>query len=136
MLGKFSCFCCRQLIFLTKSTLQKLIQEYQPFGSRSALTFFMPDLGVNCLQRLSAIDSSKQRVKSFGVAPITQYARVCNKNSNTHGSSLNMLKVIFHTLSNCPERKEFAPSGSKFFSLRESPILKRDIIVENHCWIQ
>ena len=47
-----------------------------------------------------------------------------------------MVKVIYHTTKNCSERKEFAPSGSKFFPLREVPILKRDTIEENHCLIQ
>ena len=47
-----------------------------------------------------------------------------------------MDKVIFHTIRNCLERKEFAPSGSKFFPLREVPILKTDAIEENHCLIQ
>ena len=69
-------------------------------------------------------------------APITQYMQVCNKNSNTQGSSPYVLIVIFHTLRNCFSRREFAPSGIKFFPVREVPILKMDIIVENHCLIQ
>ena len=44
-----------------------------------------------------------------------------------------MVKVIFHTIRNCSESKEFAPSESKFFPLREVPILKRGAIKENHC---
>ena len=47
-----------------------------------------------------------------------------------------MVKVIFHTISNCSERKEFPPSGSKFFPFREVPILKRDAIEDNNCLIQ
>ena len=35
-----------------------------------------------------------------------------------------------------PRGKEFALSGSKFFPLREVPILKRDANEENHCLIQ
>ena len=54
----------------------------------------------------------------------------CNKNSNTQGSSPNVVKVIHHTLRNCSYRKEFAPSGSKFLPLREISILKREVIVE------
>ena len=73
---------------------------------------------------------------SIGVAPITQYANVRNKNSNTQGSSPYVVKVIFHTLRNCSYKKKFVPSGSKFFPLREVPILKRDTIVENHCLIK
>ena len=38
---------------------------------------------------------------NIGVAPITQYTHVRNKNSNTQGSSPNVVKVVFHTLRNC-----------------------------------
>ena len=37
---------------------------------------------------------------------------------------------------NCPKKKQFAPSGSEFFPLREVPILKRDAIEKNHCSFQ
>ena len=47
-----------------------------------------------------------------------------NKNSNIQGKSFNVINVIFHTIRNSSCRKEFAPSGSKFFPLREVPILK------------
>ena len=33
----------------------------------------------------------------IGVAPVTQYTLVRNKNSNTQESSPNVVKVIFHT---------------------------------------
>ena len=56
-----------------------------------------------------------------------------NKNSNTQGSSPNVVKVIFHNFS---KREEFARSGSEFFPIREVPISKRDVIVENHFLIQ
>ena len=36
----------------------------------------------------------------IGVALITQFTQVCNKNSNTQGSSPYVVKVIFHTLMN------------------------------------
>ena len=39
-----------------------------------------------------------------------------------------VVKVIFHTIKNY--------SGSKFFPIREVPILKRDAIEEKHCSIQ
>ena len=39
-----------------------------------------------------------------------------------------MEKVIFHDIRNCSQRKEFAPSGSKFFPLREAPIFKKGAI--------
>ena len=41
-----------------------------------------------------------------------------------------MVKRILPTIGNCSLRKEFAPSGSKIFPLREVPILKRDAIEE------
>ena len=48
-----------------------------------------------------------------------------------------MVKIIFHTLKGTAlKRKKIAPSGSEFFPLREVPILKRDVIVENICLIQ
>ena len=50
---------------------------------------------------------------------------VRNKNSNIQGRSPNMVKVLFHTIRYCSLRKEFAPSGSKFFPLREVPIFKK-----------
>ena len=58
-----------------------------------------------------------------------------NKNSNIQGRSFNVIKVIFHTIGTA-HMKEFAPSGSKFFPLREVPILKREAIEENHWLIQ
>ena len=62
---------------------------------------------------------------------ITHYMHVRDKNSKTQGISANVVKVFFHTLRNCSSRKEFAPSGSKLFSLREVPILKRDYCRES-----
>ena len=35
---------------------------------------------------------------SVGIAPITQYTHVRNKNINTQGSLPYVVKVIFHTL--------------------------------------
>ena len=46
-----------------------------------------------------------------------------------------MVEVIFHTIRNCSQMKEFAPSGSKFFLLRV-PNLKRNANEENHSLIQ
>ena len=80
----------------------------------------------------------RQQRLFIGVEPIMQvtHSHMVNKNSNIQGRSLNVIKVIFNTIRNCSLRKEFAPSGSKFFPLREVPILKRDSIEENHCLIQ
>ena len=56
----------------------------------------------------------------------THYVGSCvhNKKSNIQGRSLSVIKVIFHTIRNCSKRKESAPSGSKFFLLREVLIWK------------
>ena len=61
---------------------------------------------------------------------------VHNKNSNIQGKSQNVVKVIFNTIRDCFSRKEIAPSGSKFFPLKEVSILKRDAIEENQYLIQ
>ena len=61
----------------------------------------------------------------IGVAHITQVTHVRNKNSYIQGRSLNVIKVIFNTIRN-----------SKFFPLREVPILKRDANEENLCLIE
>ena len=61
------------------------------------------------------------------------FTQVRNKNSNIQG---NVVKLIFHAIRNCSNRKEFAPSGSEFFPFREVPILKKDPIEDNHCLIQ
>ena len=47
-----------------------------------------------------------------------------------------MVKDICHGIRNFSYRKEFALSGSKFFPLREGPIMKRDAVEENHCLLQ
>ena len=56
---------------------------------------------------------------NIGVALITQYTHVRNKNRNTQGSSPYAVEVVFQIKGN-----------------REVPISKRDVIVENHCLIQ
>ena len=38
---------------------------------------------------------------NIGVAPITQATHVRNEKSNIQGRSLNVIKVIFHTIRNC-----------------------------------
>ena len=53
---------CRLLIFFFKNNFYKIFQEYhqsvKQFGSRSG--FVGPDLGPNCLQRLSADDIGRE----------------------------------------------------------------------------
>ena len=63
---------CRLLIFSKSFIFEKFFQEYhmsvKQIGSRSGPTFFRPDLGPNCLQRLSADDTRRQRVNSKSLA--------------------------------------------------------------------
>ena len=54
------------------------------------------------------------------------FMHVSNKNNNIQGRSSNVVNLIYHAIRNCSYRKEFAPSGDKFFPLREVPIMKRD----------
>ena len=61
---------------------------------------------------------------------------VRSKDNNIKGRSPNLVKVIFHNIRNYSLRKEFGPSGSKFFALRELPISKRDAVEEKYCLIQ
>ena len=46
---------------------------------------------------------TKQKIVNIGigVATIAQVMHVGNKNSNIQGRSLNVIKVIFHTIRNC-----------------------------------
>ena len=48
-------------------------------------------------------DPLHQRVliSIIGAAPITKFTHVRNKNSNTQGSSPNVVNVISHTTRNC-----------------------------------
>ena len=71
MLGNFSCFCCRLQTFFKINFFINFFQEH--YQSVNGLYpdedqhSFSPDLGPNCLQRLSAEDkvtTSKERVKS------------------------------------------------------------------------
>ena len=72
-----------------------------------------------------------------GVAPIRKYRYVRNKNSNTQGSSPNVVKVISYTTQGTPLKgKNSLPLGANSFLLKRSSNLKRDIIVENQCLIQ
>ena len=109
-----------------------------------------PDIGPHCLQRLSADDKStchqgkslrlnlgprwpffihhkKSKWTSSWDWRSSHYEvrHMRNKNSSIQGRSPYVVKVIFHTIRNCSLRKDFAPSGSKFFPLREVPICKR-----------
>ena len=69
----------------------------------------------------------------IGITSITQYIHMHNKNSNTQGSLPYVVKVIFHyNLKELPLKEK----RERIFPLREVPIFKRDVIVENHCLIQ
>ena len=62
MLGNFACF-CRLLIFFSKSFISSKFSfknniSVKQFVPRSGPTFSRPDLGPNCLQRLSSDDTN------------------------------------------------------------------------------
>ena len=64
---------------------------------------------------------------------------VRNRNSNIQGGKGDfqyhkelLLKEIIRSV----WEQEFAPFGSKFFSLREVPIFEKNAIDQNHCLIQ
>ena len=60
--------------FFKISFFEKIFQEYhqsiKQFGSRSGPTFCRPDLGPNCLQKLSAHDTSRPGMNHL---PVTSH---------------------------------------------------------------
>ena len=60
-------FCRLLFFFQNRLSKKKFFQNYhqsvKQFGSRSVQTFGGPEPGPNCLQRLSADDTGKQRAK-------------------------------------------------------------------------
>ena len=61
-LGIFSCFFfCRQLMF--PKPFRSTICVSSILDPDQVLQFVVPDLGSNCLQRLSADDTRRQRIK-------------------------------------------------------------------------
>ena len=62
---------CRRLIFFSKSTFSKkkhfrnTIKVSNGFNPDQARFFVGPDLGPDCLQRISADDTSRERVKTL-----------------------------------------------------------------------
>ena len=66
LLSIFLCFFCPLLIFFRINFFEKFFQEYHQsvnsLDPDQVLHFFRPDLGPNCLQKLSADDTSWQRV--------------------------------------------------------------------------
>ena len=69
MLGNFSCLCCRLLtffkIFFVKNDFRNTIRVLSGLDPDQDRCFVGPDLGPNCLQRLSAdakVFASKERV--------------------------------------------------------------------------
>ena len=57
--------------FFKINFFEKFFQEYhqsvKQFGSRSGPTIVGPDLGLNCLQKFSADDTSMKRVKDRNI---------------------------------------------------------------------
>ena len=70
--GNFACFLLSAVFFKIK-IFEKFFQENIIRVSRSGPTFggpdqnVGPDLGPNCLQRLSADDTSRKRVKVYSI---------------------------------------------------------------------
>ena len=65
MLGNFSCFCCHLPTFFKCNFLKNTIRVSNSLNPDQDQHFVSPDLGPNCLQRISADDkSSDQQGKS------------------------------------------------------------------------
>ena len=62
LLGNFCMLFCRLLIF-SKNPFRNTIRVSNRLDPDQARHFVEPDLGPNCLQRLSADGTSRQRVK-------------------------------------------------------------------------
>ena len=72
-----------------------------------------------------------------GIEAVTQYTHVRNENSNTKGSSPNVVQVMSIPLRTAIKGKNSLPLGvNSFFLFKRNSFLKREIIVENHCFIQ
>ena len=64
MLGNFSCLSCRLLIFFFKiNVFQKFVQEHYQSVKQFGLQCVSPDLGPNCLQRLSGDNKSGRKLR-------------------------------------------------------------------------
>ena len=70
MMGNFSCFFCRLLTFFkitfSKTSFKNTIRVSNGLDPDQDRNFVGPNLGTNCLQRLSAdkkVAASKERVK-------------------------------------------------------------------------
>ena len=62
MLGNCSCFRLSAVFFFKISSFKKLFQEFNQ--CQTVWVMFMPNVnGLNCLQRLSAEDASRQKSK-------------------------------------------------------------------------
>ena len=72
------------------------------------------DLGTTLHEQVQSI-LPRNSVLTIGVAPITQDTHVRNKNSNIQGRSLNVIKVIFHTIRTAHKGKNSFPLGANSF---------------------
>ena len=66
LLGNFACFLLSQNQHFQKKSLRNTIRVSNILDPDQAQHFVGPDLGPNCLQRLSADDTSRQRVNISG----------------------------------------------------------------------
>ena len=69
MLGNFSCFCCRLLtsfkINFLENSFRNTIRVSNSLDPDQAQHYVGPDLSPDCLQMLSADDTSRQRNKVY-----------------------------------------------------------------------
>ena len=64
----------------------------------------------------------------IGVGPITQYTHVCNKNSNTQGSSPNVVEVIFQTFKELLLKERIRSLWERILSFKRSSHLREVLI--------
>ena len=70
MLGNFSCFCCRLLIFFKIKFFKNIIRVPNNLDPDQDRRSVGPDLGPNCLQRLSA--DNKVAARKQTIVPETE----------------------------------------------------------------
>ena len=93
------------------------------FGSNLSGHFVGPDLGLNCLQRLSADDSSRQRVKNIPLATVV----VLSLNMNV--STVLCLYVPSMTETCLPSIAKFLKKKKNFFFHGNKEIMYQNVIL-------
>ena len=92
LLGSFSCFLSSAFFlqnhFFSKNSLRNTIRVSNSLDPDQARHFVGPDLGQNCLQRLSADDTRRWRVKGFRKEQSDMITDSCDITEN-------LLRVMF-----------------------------------------